>query len=277
MIATITVPQLQVLNRSGKANNVNSVFVVGELQTLSYSIHTQDMPVRSFGRKGPKAFTSGPRTIAGSLVFSTFDRHVFRNISEELIKHYSFEDGAVIAERILSDEMPPLNITVTFANEYGNSSLLAIYGVHIQDEGQVMSLDDIMTETTMSYFALDIIPLKQGNFKARKLNLADPETQVIGSGSAKKVENKVGDFYVRGSIRDTDGKAFTASIYQDCLVRFTDTDGTVRMKSPDFTGRFFVEAIDKPDAVDLIYKNTVIYTKSDGIGHDWSMTLPSIP
>jgi hypothetical protein len=85
MIATITVPQLQVLNRSGKANNVNSVFVVGELQTLSYSIHTQDMPVRSFGRKGPKAFTSGPRTIAGSLVFSTFDRHVFRNISEELI------------------------------------------------------------------------------------------------------------------------------------------------------------------------------------------------
>ena len=45
---------------------------IGELQTVSYSIYQEKKPVRSIGNINAKDYVMGPRTIAGSLVFSVF-------------------------------------------------------------------------------------------------------------------------------------------------------------------------------------------------------------
>ncbi len=133
--------------------------VFGELQTITYSIHREKFPVRTLGRINPRGFSMGPRTIAGSLIFTVFDRHVIQNaVKEGLLDHYLefFADIRSKANRLVTDEMPPFNVNINFLNEYGHASRISIYGITIVDEGQVMSIDDIVTENTMSYMATGI-------------------------------------------------------------------------------------------------------------------------
>ncbi len=135
--------------------------VFGELQTITYSIHREKFPVRSLGRINPKGFTQAGRTIAGSMIFTVFDRHAMQDaIKKDFLSHYgdmfTGDEAEIRARELITDEMPPFNITISFVNEYGKASRLSIYGITIVDEGQVMSIDDMITENTMSYMARDI-------------------------------------------------------------------------------------------------------------------------
>lgn len=125
--------------------------VIGSVQTLTYSISKNIMPVRCLGDINAKDYVDGPRTIAGSLIFTVFDHHWFKNIHDELIKI-----GVYDIEHYIADELPPFNVTISFANEYGFASRLAIYGIRIANEGQTMSISDIYTENTYQYVAMDI-------------------------------------------------------------------------------------------------------------------------
>lgn len=120
--------------------------ILGELQTISYSIHREVQPVRTLGRSNPTGFTRGQRTIAGSLIFTVFDRNILNEIKEEM----KLEDIS------LADELPRFDIDIIMHNEYGRASSMRIEGIIIVDEGQVMSIEDMLTENTMSYMATDI-------------------------------------------------------------------------------------------------------------------------
>lgn len=132
--------------------------VIGNLQTISYSIHREVSPVRTLGRVNPVGFTNGQRTIAGSLIFTVFDRNLVYNVVSRLKEKdpTRFKAGATY----VMDEMPPFDIHIYFHNEYGQQSHLVIEGLVIVDEGQVMSIEDMITENTMSYMARNIQPLK---------------------------------------------------------------------------------------------------------------------
>lgn len=124
--------------------------VVGELQTVSYSIHMEKRPVRSIGNVNAKDYVMGPRTIAGSLVFSVFNKHFSQDLMEGLNKDNS--SGTVY----LVDEIPPFDIVISAANEYGYRSRMVIYGIRLLNEGQVMSVNDVYTENTYQFFATDL-------------------------------------------------------------------------------------------------------------------------
>lgn len=139
--------------------------VIGEIQTLSYSIYRPTTPVYTLGRINPKGVVRGQRTIAGSLIFTVFDRHVLKTVmesynfpssSEDDTYKFTAEELSEMSRNMKTDEMPPFDINVTFMNEYGNSSTLNLYGVHILTEGQTMSIEDMITENTMQYLAMDI-------------------------------------------------------------------------------------------------------------------------
>ena len=142
IVASINVPSNDTTSRFFRTA------VIGELQTITYSIHREKAPVRALGFINPKGFTNGMRTIGGSLIFTVFDSHMMRR--------FASADDTRRSGNFITDEMPPFNVTVTFANEYGAASTLSIYGVTIVDEGQTMSIDDIITENVMSYMARDI-------------------------------------------------------------------------------------------------------------------------
>lgn len=140
-------------NTTGEINE--KVYSLGSIQTLSVSTHQDKRPVRVIGSANAKDYTLGQRTVAGSLVFAVFDQH----FATEMFKDLQAATGKSF---IMPDELPGLDITITFANEYGRSSRMAIYGVRIINEGQVMSVNDLYTENTYQFVALSMEPLKKG-------------------------------------------------------------------------------------------------------------------
>lgn len=150
--------------------------VLGELQTISYSVHREKPSVMLMGKINPAGFTRGPRTIAGSMVFTVFNHEVLQELME--MHPEDAVDGGF--GTILSDQIPPFNITISFVNEDGHLSSLVIYGVDIVDDGQTMSINDMILENIKSY-------------KARGLDLMWETPDGVWtnkSGTAPKVDSR---------------------------------------------------------------------------------------
>jgi hypothetical protein len=126
---------------------------LGELQTISYSIHRENTPVRIIGHVNALGFVKGPRTIAGSLIFTQFNYYTFYRIRQF---QDAFSQNSVFP---LADMLPPFDVVLTFANEVGNMAKLRLFGLTIIDEGGTMSIDDLITEQTYTYMARGIQPL----------------------------------------------------------------------------------------------------------------------
>src|SRR3990167_10743664 len=47
---------------------------IGELQAISFSITREKAPIYTMGSPNPRSFSRGKRGIAGSLIFTVFDR-----------------------------------------------------------------------------------------------------------------------------------------------------------------------------------------------------------
>lgn len=143
--------------------------VIGELQTLSYSIHQEKAPVRNIGNVNSKDWVMGPRTVAGSLVFAVFNHHWTENIYEQA------KAAGMKNDMFITDELPPIDIVCSFMNEYGFESYLCLYGVRIINEGQVMSTNDVYIENTYQFVANSIQLLKASSdpvtSKARQKNM----------------------------------------------------------------------------------------------------------
>jgi len=72
---------------------------------------------------------------------------ITKNITEESVPHYD-------------DEIPPFDITVSFANEYGQNAVLVIYGVEILNEGTGFSIDNVTTEKACTFVARRVEHMK---------------------------------------------------------------------------------------------------------------------
>lgn len=158
--------------------------VIGELQSITYSVTREKAPVYVLGDPNPKSFSRGKRGIAGSLVFTVFDRdalHGMKTKHTPVYRHglnntysggFDANDLRAVhdtpsasdvssrwAERKApkySDEIPPFDITISFLNEYGQSSKMTLFGVEILNEGMGMSVDDITTEKSCTFIARGI-------------------------------------------------------------------------------------------------------------------------
>jgi hypothetical protein len=56
-------------------------------------------------------------------------------------------------------QLPPFNISMLFADEYGHMSYQRILGVEFVTSGNVHSIQDMLSEQTVSYVAVDFTPL----------------------------------------------------------------------------------------------------------------------
>lgn len=131
---------------------------LGELQTISYSLHRENKPVRTIGRVNPLGFVRGPRTIAGSMIFTVFNGYAFYRLQQfqKLIERR----GRNIHQMYpLADMLPPFDVALTFSSEMGHFGKMRIYGCTIVDEGGTMSIEDLVTEQTYTYVARGYQPL----------------------------------------------------------------------------------------------------------------------
>ena len=181
--------------------------VIGELQAITYSVSREKAPVYTMGSAEPRSFSRGKRGIAGTLVFTVFDRDaLIEEFKDKLngetlgIQKFKSEgsreylaiedwdaqmsnyatggssepnsngttDGTVsdlvgIYQPVYADEILPFDITITFANEYGQRAVLVIYGVELLNEGSGYSNDSVSTEKAYTFVARRIDYMKSLN------------------------------------------------------------------------------------------------------------------
>jgi hypothetical protein len=160
---------------------------IGTLAGITWSASREKAAIYTLGSANPRSFSRGKRGIAGTLVFQTFDRDVlwqlvqqsdmvvWKRASEythdvyaeptQLVNAWWEQEIDIIPGKpFYSDEVPPFDITVTYANEYGQMARREILAVEILNEGSGISIDDIVTEQTMTFVARGlgkIVPTKQ--------------------------------------------------------------------------------------------------------------------
>lgn len=174
---------------------------IGELQAFSYAIQREKAPIYTMGHKNPRAFSRGKRGIAGTLVFAIFDAHALleemgvynpTNKGDHAFlaagdEYRPVETGGIVSispgdetfdlvgddtsidfEALYSlqapwyvDQIPPFDITVIGANEYGATVSMRVLGVELLNEGTGVSVDDIMLEQQMTYVARAMSPWRR--------------------------------------------------------------------------------------------------------------------
>lgn len=133
---------------------------LADLQTVTFSTHREKFPVRALGHVGAKGYTRGPRTIGGTMIFTVFDKTVLAEMMvDKYIQEAPAQDQIGAFNAVLIDQIPPFDITILFANELGSMSKLVIYGVELVNEGQTMSVEDLVTESVVNYVARHIQPM----------------------------------------------------------------------------------------------------------------------
>lgn len=172
-----------------------TTITLGEIQTLSWSIFRDKAPVRTLGSVYPKSFVRGSRTISGTMIFTIFYQHSLHELLYNNFKFYSTGTADYDKQQytsILIDQLPPLNISIVFANEYGAASHMGLYGVEFFQEGATHSIEDIYSENTINYVARDLDPMKLVQTAKRENNKITNEWTKTASQLMADTEDEFG-------------------------------------------------------------------------------------
>jgi len=143
-----------------KANLMSTTMPIAEIQTLAWSIYREKNPVRPLGSVYPRDYVRGPRTIAGTMVFTLFDKSAMHDLLVLGLNPYStgtradrdyYQDSTA-----LIDQLPPLDFSIVGDNEYGKRMYMNLWGIDFMNDGGTYSIEDLYTETVIQYVARDI-------------------------------------------------------------------------------------------------------------------------
>lgn len=124
-----------------------------ELQTITVSSARPPGAVRALGLAGVRDYIRGVRTIAGSMIFTVFNRDVFYELYQKSSKESPAEHP------IFVDMIPPFHVLIDANNEMGSSATASILDITLSNYGTTYSIDDLMLESTYSYVAKYVTPL----------------------------------------------------------------------------------------------------------------------
>lgn len=194
---------------------------IGALSGITFSVTREKAPIYTMGSPNPRSFSRGKRGIAGSLIFTVFDRPALYTMLEKNYTNNKPMDFYTRAHNTLpgdtnalgrgipgleggnnwtrdvqkkvpyyADQIPPFDITITFVNEYGNAAVRSIYGVELLNEGSGASMDDIVIEETMTYVARELGPMY--TIATTQLEKDGNTLNDIISGASNKLPNSSG-------------------------------------------------------------------------------------
>lgn len=127
-----------------------------EATTITVSVHREIAPVRASGYINPKGFALGTRTIAGTLILDQFTVDALLPFFQASLVTDTSKDTNFVHP----DQLPPFNITLLFTNEEGYASMRHLLDVKFVTDGVVYSIQDMLSEQTLSWMALDFTPLQ---------------------------------------------------------------------------------------------------------------------
>jgi hypothetical protein len=167
------------------------------IHTLSVSVHEAKGQARSLGYRGAKGLSRGVRTIAGSIIMTIVEDHPLRQLmlyTKDKLPNYrggwSIDRDMIgvgtalktfdFSNR-LAELLPPIDLLVTYVSEGGQfaagspvfepnkidlvsyeGAAMLIQGIDFVDSGVVTSVNDIVSEITLSFIAMDFKPITLG-------------------------------------------------------------------------------------------------------------------
>ena len=162
--STHIVINFHLLNSSGQIIEVPIYF--GSMITISYSVYRSKQSVFNMGSKLIDGFAIGNKYVAGTLIKGVFDNDELNNtlntIRNTLIDNFKISDISTVSNSklihsIMKDDVLSCDINIIYTNEYSDKTHMeVIYDATFINNGQVASINDIITETTISYIARSV-------------------------------------------------------------------------------------------------------------------------
>lgn len=178
--------------------------VFGNLQAITVGVQREVGPIYTMGSADPRGIAKNKRGIAGSLVFTQFDRDALLEAlllymkNNNLFAHYDIYTAAANVPQLLTgepsghsglvqadvdieqlflrstantfryvDQIPPFDITITMANEMGLTTSMRIRYVQLWSEATGFTIDDLVVEKACNFIAFSIDPLGMDLIKDR--------------------------------------------------------------------------------------------------------------
>ena len=154
--------------------------VLGSITTVSYSLYRTKQPVINLGRTNINGVTRGSRIYAGTMIFTLINQHWLNELMDEQSQNSNW---LAQYKELKADELPLFDLMIVSANEYGSYVSMFIHGVDVIDEGQVISVEDLFTENTLSFVARDIQTFKAGKVTGEVRNHYSSDSKPINSVS----------------------------------------------------------------------------------------------
>ncbi len=198
------------------------------VHTISISINERKGMARSLGYRGIRGMARGVRTIGGSIIFTVVQDHPLRKLIEtSLLSPYIGRMGWSVDRDMvgvgtalnqfdftnrLPTLLPPFNVLVKYVSEMaaytgavtaGNDAspegaALLIKGMEFIDEGHVTSVNDIVSEISYSWVAMDLKPLSKNTFTASNPSPLSWDPFASQATKQQLLRQSVGqDFYPR--------------------------------------------------------------------------------
>ena len=111
------------------------------------SVHRVKSPAPACGYINTKGWARGRRTIAGTMVMTKLTTDVLFTF---LLSSAFTSDLSKDSTYVKVDQLPPFNISMLFADEYGHMSYQRVLGIEFVTSGDVYSIQDMLTEQTRS-------------------------------------------------------------------------------------------------------------------------------
>ncbi len=144
---------------------------MGSVVSLSYNVYRDKAPVFNCGNTTISGFAIGKKYVAGSMVNLMFSKDEISdfiskyNLQKQLentdisdfAKKQNSDQSLKEIHTFMKDDLTSFNIHCIFTSEYHDEATrIIIYGANFINNGQVMSVDDIITESTISFVAKDL-------------------------------------------------------------------------------------------------------------------------
>jgi hypothetical protein len=120
---------------------------LAELTTITVSVHRVKSPAAAMGYINTKGWARGRRTVAGTMVLTQLTTDVLASF---LTSSAFTSDLSKDSQYAKVDQLPPFNISMLFADEFGHMSYQRILGVEFVTSGNVHSIQDMLSEQTGS-------------------------------------------------------------------------------------------------------------------------------
>jgi hypothetical protein len=173
---------------------------IESMHTISWSVFEEKGDARALGYKGVRGFTSGPRTVAGSLIMTVIEDNPLAGLMDILAilrgdptlkwpgwSHDWEEIGVGTAfgneyNRRLATTIPPFNVLIQYVTEGSTwnsptdqinkipGAATLIRGVTFLGEGQTTSTSDAVTEANYTWKAMDLKPLSKQQLDVALIN-----------------------------------------------------------------------------------------------------------